>query len=129
MTFSLRSFIRPVGAALTCLMLLTQTACVSFSVGASAVPEPPEGEPRPPGEGVSDLGSFGPVLLIGAVVVGGYLIYKAVTYEKPEEEEETETATTSEACAGAAPADPWIPVGADPEVPVVREMAPCGGAY
>ena len=96
MMFRVRSLTRSMCLAVACLMLLTQTACVTLDVRSSALPPPDSGGVPPSDEPSSGFGSLrGVVLVVAAVAVSGYLVYKAVTHDPAEENEDPESGAVS----------------------------------
>ena len=127
MMFSLRSPTRAIGLTLICLMVLTQTSCATWQMSPSLAPGPDESGSEREGEGVSDLGDIGGVILVVAAAAAvGYLVYKFVTSDSREAEGESESdpPPPPPACTRLVSPDPGIPRRIEPMKPCVVPTPP-----
>lgn len=88
MKSSFRSPTFRIGAALICLMVLTQTSCTTLQLSPSFAPGLGETDPGEPAD--SDIGNSSTGRTVGIVtlaVVGGYILYRVFI----EDSEETTT--------------------------------------
>ncbi len=85
------SFTRSIMVIVTCLLVLSQASCASLQI-ASLKPGSGGGDSGEDPQGGTGKSSTGATVGIATlVVVGGYLIYRAVTGGPDEESETTET--------------------------------------
>ena len=82
-----RTLTRAVGATLICVLLLTQVGCATLQWSPSFKPGSDEPGPTNPRDRELDGASTGKVISLAVVAVfGGYLVYKALTADTPEED-------------------------------------------
>jgi hypothetical protein len=126
MMFSLRSPTRPIGVTLICLMVLTQTSCATLQMSPSLTPEGGDGGSGERGEEVSDLPGMGRIVVVAAVLVGGYLLYRAIINNRGEAEGESESASSLSppVCTRLVSPDPGIPRRIVPMTPCLVPTPP-----
>lgn len=114
-----RSFVRTIAAVVIGLMVLTQTSCVTVQLAPSLKPGEGGTDPSDSPSGGSGGSSVGSVVGIATVaLVGGYLLYKGITNDPPEEEGESTLDISRPAFHGAGRSLPDLPIPSGrPEVP------------